>query len=378
MKCDIIRDLIPLCSDGLGSEESMKEIQEHIQTCESCRILYEKIPLSENAPPDTVPDEKKAFHKVNKKLRNNRLKIIILAILLIVIISAVGYFSFNQITKHPGTKSFETISQSIEIRRIAKYLADGNIEKFIDSISKAEFSNYPMNQDIMSGIKQSDIQKLQNAYNEFTKDNPIKSVHVATYYADYGFELAPIAYSDILLKTNNDEISFGMMKNTDGKYTISQALALTHKPNEKISTKLNNTLAYISNHKLINTDFLAKLICNKKQNSEKKAETISEFVCCRFNHEYREKVSHNMIDFYVEKNFFIEDLFFSHSQIDIDKNMFYYNLTITASDDKGRAVMNTRLYYDEYGLRSPEPDDIQIYTDNCSKALEESLKTFFG
>ncbi len=378
MKCDIIRDLIPLCSDGLCSEESMKEIEEHIQTCENCRILYEKIPLAETTPSDTVPNEEKTFRKVNKKLRNNRLKIIILAILLILIISVIGYLSFNQITKHSGTKSFETISQSIEVRRIAKYLANGNIEKFIDSVSKTEFSKSPINQDIMSGIKQSDIQKLQNAYDEFTKDNPIKSVHVTTYYTDYGFELTPIAYSEILLKTNNDDISFGMMKSADGKYTISQSLILTHKPHEKISEKFNNTLAYISNHDLINTEFLAKLICNDKQNLEKKAETISEIACRRFNPKCREKIYQNMIDFYSEKNFFIEEAFFSRHQIDADKNMFYYNLTITASDGKGRAVMNTRLYYDEYGLKSPEPDYTQIYTDNCSKELEESLKTFFG
>ena len=47
MKCEIIKDLIPLCSEGLCSEESRIAVEEHIKTCETCRLLYEKIPETE-------------------------------------------------------------------------------------------------------------------------------------------------------------------------------------------------------------------------------------------------------------------------------------------------------------------------------------------
>lgn len=37
MKCEIIRDLLPLYVDGACSEESRKAVEEHIAGCEACR-----------------------------------------------------------------------------------------------------------------------------------------------------------------------------------------------------------------------------------------------------------------------------------------------------------------------------------------------------
>ena len=37
MKCDIIRDLLPLYCDGLCSEASRQEIEAHVAQCEECR-----------------------------------------------------------------------------------------------------------------------------------------------------------------------------------------------------------------------------------------------------------------------------------------------------------------------------------------------------
>lgn len=37
MKCETIRDLLPLCLDGLASEESRREVEEHLAGCPACR-----------------------------------------------------------------------------------------------------------------------------------------------------------------------------------------------------------------------------------------------------------------------------------------------------------------------------------------------------
>jgi len=37
MKCEVIRDLLPLYVDGVASEESRALIEEHLKTCEGCR-----------------------------------------------------------------------------------------------------------------------------------------------------------------------------------------------------------------------------------------------------------------------------------------------------------------------------------------------------
>ena len=43
MTCEVIRDLLPLCADGVASEESRAVVEEHIRACEACRTLYESM-----------------------------------------------------------------------------------------------------------------------------------------------------------------------------------------------------------------------------------------------------------------------------------------------------------------------------------------------
>ena len=37
MKCEVVRDLLPLYVDGVVSEESRKMIEEHLEECDDCR-----------------------------------------------------------------------------------------------------------------------------------------------------------------------------------------------------------------------------------------------------------------------------------------------------------------------------------------------------
>ena len=43
MTCEVIRDLLPLCADGVASQESRTAVEEHIHTCEACRTLYKSM-----------------------------------------------------------------------------------------------------------------------------------------------------------------------------------------------------------------------------------------------------------------------------------------------------------------------------------------------
>jgi GTP-binding protein len=65
MKCNIIRDLLPLYCDKLTSQDSNEEIEKHLHECEECNAVYESmnkkvptaqlndkfLPLIENYPP---------------------------------------------------------------------------------------------------------------------------------------------------------------------------------------------------------------------------------------------------------------------------------------------------------------------------------------
>ncbi len=43
MKCDIINDLLPLYIDECCSEESSKEVENHLENCEKCKDLYKSL-----------------------------------------------------------------------------------------------------------------------------------------------------------------------------------------------------------------------------------------------------------------------------------------------------------------------------------------------
>lgn len=56
MKCCIVKDLLPGYIDGLTSEETNIEIKEHLENCEACRTIYER--MSAEIPREILPEEK--------------------------------------------------------------------------------------------------------------------------------------------------------------------------------------------------------------------------------------------------------------------------------------------------------------------------------
>lgn len=69
MKCEIIRDLLPTYIDGLTSDESNKEIHEHMENCEDCRKALEQMKrevMGENWKEQTKGEAG------NKKVRNRK------------------------------------------------------------------------------------------------------------------------------------------------------------------------------------------------------------------------------------------------------------------------------------------------------------------
>ena len=43
MKCDIVKDLLPLYIENLCSSASREAVEEHLEHCETCREEYERM-----------------------------------------------------------------------------------------------------------------------------------------------------------------------------------------------------------------------------------------------------------------------------------------------------------------------------------------------
>ena len=91
MKCDIIRDLLPLYCDGLCSEASKQEIEAHVAQCQECRACLAE--MKEEAPvPSLSPEsetEARVLQGVKKKFSRGRRRAVLIAVAVMLIFSIV-------------------------------------------------------------------------------------------------------------------------------------------------------------------------------------------------------------------------------------------------------------------------------------------------
>ncbi|MEW9095514.1 MAG: zf-HC2 domain-containing protein [Clostridiaceae bacterium] len=73
ISCDVIRDLLPLYYDNICSEESRKLVNEHIETCEKCRMELESMSMVIDVTRENL-DEMEMMKNVSKRWRRDKLK----------------------------------------------------------------------------------------------------------------------------------------------------------------------------------------------------------------------------------------------------------------------------------------------------------------
>ncbi len=92
-ECNIVKDLMPLCIDGVASEESAKLVEEHIAGCEPCAKAYADLQGEIHAK--AMAKEQAAFEKAAKEIRRRRsirkaLTMLLTALLCIVLMVGCG------------------------------------------------------------------------------------------------------------------------------------------------------------------------------------------------------------------------------------------------------------------------------------------------
>lgn len=373
MKCDIIRDLIPLASEGLCSEESRREIDEHIRICENCRMLYEKSP--ETSADIPIPSEKETFKKVNLAFRKLSVKSGIIAVILIAVLIVLGWLTYGQIAKYDGAVSFETIVQSFEVRKIAKYIADGDFDSYVDSISDDSISNLSI--ETANILKEQNKKNLTDAYLSAYGDTEVKSISVKS---SYSLDVLSSPEYECIIKniiriefTDGRSLETCLFKNPDGKYTcpelyVSNSFLVESDRMTSDAQKFHNALAHANNCDILSSSTFESTI---------KSKYIMKIYTGMFHEQYINDVTAGKNAF-SETGFDIINVYFSNYRFDELENMLYYDMTMRAEDEKGTAVMAFRIYYDYMGLYPPEKDDITVFTNGCTDELEQALYNFFG
>lgn len=92
MKCEIIRDLLPMYLDGLTSEESNKAIGEHLDGCEPCKEVLERMKSETEVKAEEVKKKINPFRKFNRKMKAS----IAAAVAVCIAFGGLGYKAFGQ------------------------------------------------------------------------------------------------------------------------------------------------------------------------------------------------------------------------------------------------------------------------------------------
>lgn len=97
MKCEVVRDLLPLYIDKLTSEESNKEIEKHLKSCKECYRYYQEM-TGEIEDISKIPKEELRDVKVIKKIKKRGRKKLLAAVIgtaLAVFAAVFLFFSFT-------------------------------------------------------------------------------------------------------------------------------------------------------------------------------------------------------------------------------------------------------------------------------------------
>ena len=80
VSCAVVQDLMPLVRDGVASPESEALVKAHIETCTSCRALWDALPA---APAETtLPDDDAVLHKVKARVSLWLLLVVVIGLVL--------------------------------------------------------------------------------------------------------------------------------------------------------------------------------------------------------------------------------------------------------------------------------------------------------
>ena len=88
---DIIRDLMPLCIDGIASEKSCEAVKDHLAECSECKAEWEQMKINtqpcENIP---LPEDTARYTETAKRVKKHRRGVLLKAVCAVILALFIG------------------------------------------------------------------------------------------------------------------------------------------------------------------------------------------------------------------------------------------------------------------------------------------------
>lgn len=388
MKCEVIRDLLPLYDEKLCSAESAALVEEHLKTCAACGELLEKLPEPEIIEADEYAI--KPFVKVKKKLRKRVIALIALGAALLAVLIPVGYLTVNQIFHINGGTDFQDLIYRREMREFAEMIVEGRVEEYLyrDGAPKLDREFY--------------LEKLTAAYEKVKKYDPRVGRIRSSYFNHNGkfwryldlmleFTLSDGKTHEIMILPGNyDGGGFGIADWNDPRFMILLPQLTDEKSDHEVYSAFSAddiptdrreiyaylNLLYLSDGGDIDVrafeGFTGKPTADAR--TEDSVKMLGYLLAVRFAPTEYNKVYDGYADF-MRSGYTVETTV-GANRFDEERNMFYYPVVMIGSDGERTAAITIKLYYDEYGFHSPRAEDIKGVTGGSD--LEKKLSHIFG
>lgn len=398
MKCEVVRDLLPLYDEKLCSEESAALVEEHLKTCDACRSLLEKLPKAEIV--EAEASDIKPFVKVKQKLRKRIVLLIILGVVLLAVLIPVGYLTVNQIFHINGGTDFQDLIYRHEMREFAEMIVEGRMEEYTQRYANLHIGDAPDGTSIT--YRSFYLEKLNAAYEKVKKYDPrIGEIHCdysnhngkVTRWLDLTLEFTRDngdLYQVKMLPGNYDGIGYGvpdwddprnfmtLPELSDGRsfYSVLSGISETDIPNDLREIHAYMNLLYLGD----GGDIDLWIINGFAQKSTleplslKYEDNMGHFMAIRFAPSDYNAVYNGYVDFMIS-SYTLESAV-GRRGFDAERRMFYYPVVLIGSDGGNSAGVSIKLYYDEYGFHSPRPEDIKGVASGSD--LEMKLAGIFG
>lgn len=105
--CGVIRDLLPLYTEELCSEESRTLVESHLKDCPDCRSLKESMKKTEPLPVDSG----ESLKKVKKELRNRKGRVAAMAALLVFVLLVAAFSWYSKPEYYPYSENLISVRE---------------------------------------------------------------------------------------------------------------------------------------------------------------------------------------------------------------------------------------------------------------------------
>ncbi len=245
MKCSMTEDLLPLYVDDMCSEETKKEIEAHLKTCEKCaeKLKNYRTEIQVDAKEATGADSKDkavrdSMKKVKKKLSFRKAVAVISSLLLVVVVIGMGVLLYGERTG--SSMNFTTVFNVMTLNRVAKAACDRDFEPLLAITHYDLNSMYIGNRFIKeSGTTIRDVQreKLEKVFQQTFGDAAVKyEIENITYEYDNDFFSGisddyevmndlrnPAGSIMVRFYSDNAEISVTFFQHADRKFSYEDA-----------------------------------------------------------------------------------------------------------------------------------------------------------